>query len=326
VSCRSADITYADIAARIGSGWPAVHEQLGIPGHHLCNRHGPCPCCGGTDRFRYDDKDQRGTFFCNNCGPGDGFELLRRYHGWNGSKLRAELIEATGMKHADMPSQRHPATPRPVVVPEIAQPTPRVIQLRREPIPLRNCPDAVAYLKSRALWPRAEGTALRAHAGVDYYDDDRQRIGRYPALLASVHDINRDPVTVHVTYLAAGQKLAPHEPRKFMSGMVGRKGCAVRLYKIVGSTLGIAEGIETAISAAVIHGIPTWAALNTAMLRKFTPPPAVRRLVIFADADEAGLKAAAGLTTRVLDQVQVEVRPTPLGFKDWNDVLRAGPL
>jgi phage/plasmid primase-like uncharacterized protein len=44
-------------------------------------RHGPCPHCGGKDRFRCDDKDGRGTYFCNGCGAGDGFVLIQRMRG-----------------------------------------------------------------------------------------------------------------------------------------------------------------------------------------------------------------------------------------------------
>jgi len=46
-------------------------------------RHGPCPCCGGKDRFRFDDKDGRGSFFCNQCRPqsGDGFALIQKVRG-----------------------------------------------------------------------------------------------------------------------------------------------------------------------------------------------------------------------------------------------------
>ena len=57
--------------------WPQVFTSLGItiPQH---GRHGPCPVCGGTDRFRFDDKEGRGTWFCNKCDPqaGDGLTLV----------------------------------------------------------------------------------------------------------------------------------------------------------------------------------------------------------------------------------------------------------
>ncbi len=46
-------------------------------------KHGPCPVCGGKDRFRFDDKNGRGTWFCSQCEPnsGGGLLLLSRYIG-----------------------------------------------------------------------------------------------------------------------------------------------------------------------------------------------------------------------------------------------------
>lgn len=43
------------------------------------NQHGPCPACGGKDRFRFDDKNGSGSWYCNQCVPhaGDGFKLIQ---------------------------------------------------------------------------------------------------------------------------------------------------------------------------------------------------------------------------------------------------------
>ena len=54
---------------------------MGVDARFLTGRHGPCPVCGGTDRFRWDDKDGTGSFFCSGCGPGDGFMLAERVTG-----------------------------------------------------------------------------------------------------------------------------------------------------------------------------------------------------------------------------------------------------
>ena len=64
--------------------WYGVLSSLGIDRNYLQNKHGPCPICmEGTDRFRFDDKDGRGTYYCNTCGAGDGFELLQKVYGWS---------------------------------------------------------------------------------------------------------------------------------------------------------------------------------------------------------------------------------------------------
>ncbi|MGO9036428.1 MAG: toprim domain-containing protein [Steroidobacteraceae bacterium] len=182
-----------------------------------------------------------------------------------------------------------------------------------------DCHDAIEYLASRRLWPLPEGCALRAHVSVEYFEDGH-RIGRYPALIAEVRDIDGQLVTIHTTYLDGGRKLEAQEPRKILSPMNGRDGCAVRLTPITGDTLGIGEGIETCLSAAQVHRIPVWAALNTSLLAKFTPPVAVKRLVIMADNDVPGLQAAAALMQRLQGRVVLEIRTPPAPAKDWNDI------
>lgn len=57
--------------------WPMVLSQLGIEVPRSPRQHAPCPACGGKDRFRFDDRG-RGSFFCNQCGAGDGLDLIQK--------------------------------------------------------------------------------------------------------------------------------------------------------------------------------------------------------------------------------------------------------
>ncbi|WP_275554664.1 primase-helicase zinc-binding domain-containing protein [Mixta sp. Marseille-Q2659] len=57
--------------------WPQLLPALGIS-IHACGRHGACPVCGGKDRFRFDNQDGRGTWLCNQCGAGDGLNLVEK--------------------------------------------------------------------------------------------------------------------------------------------------------------------------------------------------------------------------------------------------------
>jgi putative DNA primase/helicase len=59
--------------------WTSILPALGMSSHYLRNKHGPCPVCGGKDRFRFDDKEGNGTFFCNGRGAGNGFDLVQRF-------------------------------------------------------------------------------------------------------------------------------------------------------------------------------------------------------------------------------------------------------
>ncbi|HEV7611418.1 MAG TPA: toprim domain-containing protein [Steroidobacteraceae bacterium] len=312
-------ISAADIHARVD--WPAVLMQVGIPEKALSNRHGPCPGCGGKDCFRFDHaKRGNGSFYCNKFGSGDGFRLLEHAYGWSFTEARRRVIEAAGLEGT---------TPKPIAVSTlraratetIAAPSERVRRLRRERCAIQNCDDAIDYLASRHLWPLPESCSLSAHASVEYWNDD-QRIGKYPSLIADVTDVSGELVTVHATYLQGGKKLTGYEPRKILSPMTGREGCAVRLMPAT-EVLGIAEGLETALSAAALDGLPVWAALNTSLLARFEPPPGVIRLRLYADRDEAGLTAAVKLMQRLQGRVLVEVRIPPPPAKDWNDVLTA---
>lgn len=71
--------------------WKAVEPQArgqwrdilislaGLTDRELSGKHGPCPGCGGKDRFRFDDNlDQRGDggYICGQCGSGAGINLL----------------------------------------------------------------------------------------------------------------------------------------------------------------------------------------------------------------------------------------------------------
>ncbi|MGU5700399.1 DUF927 domain-containing protein [Aeromonas caviae] len=77
--------------ARVACGhWPELLAGIGIDVPRR-GKHGPCPACGGKDRFRLDDKGGRGTWICNQCGNGDGLDLLVRVTG-KSTKEAAELL------------------------------------------------------------------------------------------------------------------------------------------------------------------------------------------------------------------------------------------
>jgi len=63
--------------------WREILPQLGIETRFLRNKQGPCPICGGRTRFRFDDLDGRGTWFCNHCGAGAGLRLVMECNAWD---------------------------------------------------------------------------------------------------------------------------------------------------------------------------------------------------------------------------------------------------
>jgi putative DNA primase/helicase len=117
----------------------------------------------------------------------------------------------------------------------------------------------------------------------------------------------------------AGRKAPGSMPRISTGSMYAG---SVRL-AAAAEAMGIAEGIETALSAQQLFEAPVWATLGSERLSKVWLPPIVTDLTIFADADEAGQKAAAKAGRAFSDRgLTVRIR-TPLNDDDWNDCLAA---
>lgn len=73
--------TVTQISAAARGKWPVILQMLRIDVPEN-GRHGPCPKCGGKDRFRLDDLDGRGTWICSQCGNGDGLDLVKLVTGY----------------------------------------------------------------------------------------------------------------------------------------------------------------------------------------------------------------------------------------------------
>lgn len=84
------------VLREFNGAWRQTLENYGC---HLPSgrHHGPCPVCGGKDRFRFDDKDGRGTWFCSQCDPqsGGGLLLLSRFLGKPTIEVANELLGNT---------------------------------------------------------------------------------------------------------------------------------------------------------------------------------------------------------------------------------------
>ncbi|MEH8118826.1 DUF927 domain-containing protein [Aeromonas allosaccharophila] len=80
----------SDVVAAAAGHWPELLAAVGIDIPRR-GKHGPCPACGGKDRFRLDDKGGRGTWICNQCGSGDGLDLVCRVLSTT-PKAAAELL------------------------------------------------------------------------------------------------------------------------------------------------------------------------------------------------------------------------------------------
>ena len=83
-------------AAAYGLWRCTIYPALGIAVGH--GKHMACPHCGGRDRFRCDDLAGRGTFFCNQCGAGDGFALVMRVFGCDFPEALRRVADTLGAR------------------------------------------------------------------------------------------------------------------------------------------------------------------------------------------------------------------------------------
>ena len=187
--------------------------------------------------------------------------------------------------------------------------------------PLERSP-AEAYLRIRGLTVAASD--LRYHARTPY-GRGTQAIFR-PALLAAVRD-ESGLVAVHRTFLdLAPARLADLPVPKRALGRLGQG--AVRLFPPQGGVLGWAEGIESAMAATLLTGIPCWATLGTERFARVALPACVQRLILFLDNDPGGRRAERLAREAQRDtEVVIEARYPDAAGADWNDVLlrRAAP-
>lgn len=295
------------LSERARGRWREILPALGISARFLTNKGGPCPMCGGKDRFRWDNKNEEGTWYCNQCGAGNGWTLVRRFNKWDKVATHKEIEKVIGKEHDQ-------SAAAPVVYVEKPGAA-RLVAIERL---LEQCraPGVVdAYLASRGL--TVTSAVLLGHSSLAYYEEDR-RTGSYPAVVAPILGSDGSLQSAHRIYCA------PIENRKKSMPSVDKiTGGAVRLYEAL-EELAVGEGIETCLAVHEMHGIPVWSALTAGGLETFEWPAGLKRLWIFGDNDLSftGQAAAHVLAKRAaLKKLIVEVHIPPLVGQDWLDVL-----
>ncbi|MBL1262457.1 DUF7146 domain-containing protein [Methylomicrobium sp. RS1] len=281
--------------------WPSILTMLGVDQEFLKNKHGPCPICGGKDRFRFDDKGGKGSYYCSGCGAGDGFDLLQKLNGWTFAEAAKRVEEIIGHCRATPTAQDDTSK--------------NEARLKRIHAGLRRIShdDPVGqYLLNRGITilPKQD---VYFHSGVDYFarnDNGKPvKVGTFPAMVAIFRNLAGATCTFHITYLTPdGQKIAGHPAKKILPAIQPLLGGAIRLGGIA-PQIGIAEGIESTLAAMQDYQIPCWAAGNANLLEQVLVLEPVKSVVIFADEDTSftGQKAAYTLANRLKVQFKKEV-------------------
>ena len=282
--------------------WPFIFQQYGI--EMTGRKHKDCPSCGGKKKFRIDDKEGAGTWICTH-GAGDGWKLLIETTGKDFRTLAKEIDVLLGNVYS-----KTPIAPRRDYEGELFAYWKTLRSIRGTPVE--------RYLQSRGIWR----TPARA---VKFVGNDEQS----NMFCVATNDQGR-PLITHTTYLEDDRKSKIDVPKRTSKVDKERESTidesiAIRLFESQ-TCLGIAEGIETALSAHQLFECACWSTMNSSFMKKFRAPSGVEHLIIFADSDSNGTGQAAAFVcgnANILannDVKKVTIRWP--GSGDFNDVLQ----
>jgi putative DNA primase/helicase len=295
--------------------WREILPALGIADTFLTGRNCPCPMCGGTDRFRFIDRgDGDGMWVCNQCQPKPrpAIDLVIAFIG----KPFPEAMRIIDDILGDRPWIPQAPTP---IRPANEQTSYSHLKVWRRGVRIRPGDLADRYLRYRGVGMDLCPPCLR-FCELDWVEDKDHRQVRHPAMFAAVTNPAGKHVATHRTFLAPdGRGKADMDPQRKVSGKSG-KGPAIRLTPAA-PLMGIAEGIETALSAGRLSRIPVWSVLCAHGIETFEPPPECEFLIVFTDHDRHGVsqRAAKALCARL--QLPTGIKMPDQPGTDWNDVL-----
>lgn len=238
---------------------------------------GECPLCGGSQgkksdgAFSVDPKAK--TFKCWKCQEGgDAIDLEHRLHGAAGEGLRHAAERLAGQAATAPRRQLERPAPAPVRPDNDDWVARLAVSLWREAGPARGTPVGL-YLQARGIRGRPLAEALRQlrfHPGAYHSGSSREPV-RLPAMVGLVRTSAGATGGVHVTYLAPDGRAKTHRtPAKRMWGPQGREGAPGGVWLTHPESEGplvVAEGIESALSAAVLVGRPCRAVAALALDR-----------------------------------------------------------
>ena len=254
---------------------------------------GTCPACGYKDGLRVTSQNGRALWWCGACQDQAAVTAA----------IAGQAAQAAPIAAAADASQ---------------------VQKREWALSLwRDAQSAVGTVVQTYLATR--GITLRDDMPIKYLPNHLDRDGgkRWPVMLALMVDHDGTPQAIHRTFLAPdGKGKAPiATPRKTL-GMVA--GAAVRLAPVA-DRLVIGEGLETSISAGLMMGAPAWAAISAPNLEfKLKLPTSIKEIIVAADHDGPGLKAArAALARWKAEGRSVKIARPQTPGADFNDLWRA---
>ena len=246
-----------------------IAARLGLRRSRLGEWRGACPACSYRDAAVLSERHGRALLWCASCQ--DKASLAAILHAAAGGVLPAPRPKRERLPRLD----RADAAAR----------IERARAIWSGALPIEDGSPAARYLELRRISHVMRSPALRWRR-----DTPHPSGGRHLALLARIDAPDGKFAAIQRIFLKQDGSKADIEPTKASLGVVA--GGAVRLQSC-SDELVIGEGIESSAAAGVLLGLPAWSAVSCGnMARSLSLPPEIRSVVIAADHDPAGLRAA----------------------------------
>lgn len=297
-----------EVTSAAANNWPHVLAGLHIDVPDSPRKHVPCPACGGADRFRFDDNG-RGSFICNQCGAGDGLDLIKRVNHCDTTEAAQLAANVLGIDYRAAEADQNAASQR------------------RE------------QLETERQQRAAEDTAQRRATFARLYAEMRQSVteGESEYLIAKGLNGFTFPILPGGSLLlalvdesgaiTAAQTITPQGEKRLLTGSAKRGAYHAVNAPEAPQTVLIAEGLATALSvhlmrpeALTVAAIDAGNLLPVAEVMRRKYPEA--KITIAADNDyhddqpNTGKEAAEKAALSVAGWVSLP----PTGYKaDWND-------
>jgi DNA primase len=298
----------------------AGNRQLTLRRASRVEWHGPCPLCGGTDRFFINVRKQ--CFYCRGCDRGGDVIAFVQFFD------RCDFIEACKRLSREPPppasmveeARRRKQRDAAEIDQMVAVSRQRWRQTTALSGTLGECYLRDVRCIALDVWP----ATLRFHRGLFHREARRH----FPAIVAPVQNAAGEFRGIWRIFLdpETTDKAPVEEPRLGLGEIAGNM---VRLTPI-GPEVVVSEGIESGLAALMADPSRSHiAALSASHMRRLKLPECVRSAILVEENDlpdklgrRASPDAVRAFSSRLIAEGRrVSIARPPQGAKDFNDCL-----
>jgi len=305
--------------------WPNILMHFGVDEKAVSGKHSPCPMCGGKDRFRFICSENGGRWICNQCGSGDGMDLLQSVLKCD-FKSTAEKLRPIVYGFPMAPPKHGPSKA------DKKRHLMKNLEIWKEAD--TESQGLEEYLQSRGLlYDEFCGADLRLHPSLPFYNENGEMQKKMPCMLARISTREGKLAAIHRTYLHACGDGTFKTKKKITVPSREWGGGAIRLFPCrKENRIIVGEGIETVLSVRAhimrVHKItiPCWAGISANNLEKIAIPEHISNIMVAGDNDLSftGQKSAYILANRLVvhDKRRATVTLPSRDGNDFNDQIK----